>query len=90
MDVQRLRAGISKAVLLVGRNDKRLSFCQDDVFFVDPHIGFAGDHGKHLLDRMRMRRRSCGLRHPLLEYAKLGCANTCIRVSTPGRQASRT
>lgn len=73
MYVKHFGADVPETVFSSRGNNKRLASGQCDVLFVDPHLGFAGDYGKHFLYRVRMCRRSNCRHDPLLKYAKLSC-----------------
>jgi hypothetical protein len=74
MDMKHFGADVSEAMSPARGNNKRLSGSQDDMLFVDPHLGLASDDGKHFLDRVPMCRGANRWFDPLFEYAKLSCA----------------
>lgn len=52
MNMKRVGADVSEAVLPVGRNNKRLPGGQDGIVFANPHVRLTGNDGKHFLDRV--------------------------------------
>ena len=87
MDMQRDRAGITKAVPASGRHDQRLAGSDDRALLVDPHRAPSTPPRPDAYGSARRGRTHCSKMHSCAAPLTLEATR---RVSTPGRHVSTT